>query len=200
MRQSRSSFASANDDFATAPRNPMPYNFEGRARRQASMPRRLSRYVICANAMVRNCSVQRRLRTRTSPPYFATMRSKLVSGQRSRRCPRSEKSRKLPQNRHPKFKSTPNKIHPNPLLQKPYQLHLRRLTGRQCVEVPGGAGIVEGFVRGLVPAGFGIGFRADGIARQVGGALAIEDLAAAALALSRGRRRRPRAKLGAEGH
>jgi len=48
---------------------------------------------------------KRRLRTRTSPPYFATMRSKLVQGtksmtcgkqrpaQRSRRCPRSENNR-----------------------------------------------------------------------------------------------------------
>jgi len=89
MRQSRNSFASANVDFATAPRNPMPYNFEGRACRQASMSRRLSRYVICANAMVRNCSVQRRLRTRTSPPYFTTMRSKLVHGTKSMTCANS---------------------------------------------------------------------------------------------------------------
>ena len=53
------------------------------------------------------------------------------SSSQAMRCPRSEKSRKLPQNRHPKVKSTPNKIHPNPLLQQAYQLHLRRLTGRQ---------------------------------------------------------------------
>src|SRR3984893_1180411 len=59
------------------------------SRAQASMSRRLSRYVICANAMVRNCSVQRRLRTRTSPPYFATMRSKLVHGTKSMTCANS---------------------------------------------------------------------------------------------------------------
>jgi hypothetical protein len=60
-----------------------------RARRQASMSHRLSRYVICANARVRNCSVQRRLRTRTSPPYITTMRSKLVHGTKSMTCANS---------------------------------------------------------------------------------------------------------------
>src|ERR1039458_4330521 len=45
MRQSRSSFASANVDFATGSRNPMLHNFEGCDPRQASMSRRLSRYV-----------------------------------------------------------------------------------------------------------------------------------------------------------
>ena len=48
--------------------------------------RRLSRYAICAKAIARNCSVQRSLRTRTSPPYFATKRSKLVHGMKSMTC------------------------------------------------------------------------------------------------------------------
>jgi hypothetical protein len=45
------------------------------------------------------------------------------------------------------------------------------------VEVPGGAGMVEGFVHGLVPAGLRVGFRADEITWQIGEARAIEDLA-----------------------
>src|SRR5450756_3255903 len=72
MRQSRSSLASANVDFAIGSRNPMLHNFDGCAPRQASMSRRLSRYVTCANAITRKCSVQRSVRTRTSPPYFRT--------------------------------------------------------------------------------------------------------------------------------
>jgi len=43
---------------------------------------------------------------------------KTASGQRSRRCPQS-KNRGNTANRHPKFKSTPNKIHPNPCYKKP---------------------------------------------------------------------------------
>src|SRR6202158_5855402 len=86
MRQSRSSFASANVDFATGPRSPMPYNFEGCDPRDASISRRLSRYVICANAIARKCSVQRSVRTPISPPYFTTMRSKLVQGTKSITC------------------------------------------------------------------------------------------------------------------
>src|ERR1700685_1620968 len=86
MCQSRNSLASANVERATASRSPMPYNFEGCAPRHASMSRRLSRYVICANAIMRNCSPQRRLRTRTSPPYRVTIRSKLVHGTKSITC------------------------------------------------------------------------------------------------------------------
>ena len=86
MRQSRSSFASANVDFATGPRSPMLYNFEGCDPRHASISRRLSRYVICANAIARKCSVQRSVRTPISPPYFTTMRSKLVQGTKSITC------------------------------------------------------------------------------------------------------------------
>jgi hypothetical protein len=36
--------------------------------------------------MALNCSVQGSLRTRTSPPYFATSRSKLVHGTKSMIC------------------------------------------------------------------------------------------------------------------
>src|ERR1700694_2364659 len=61
-------------------------NFEGVDPRQASMSRRLSRYVICANAITRKCSVQRSVRTPTSPPYFTTRRSKLVQGTKSITC------------------------------------------------------------------------------------------------------------------
>src|ERR1700685_2271131 len=89
MCQSRNSLASANVERATASRSPMPYNFEGCAPRHASMSRRLSRYVICAKAMMRNCSPQRRLRTRTSPPYRVTIRSKLVHGTKSITCENS---------------------------------------------------------------------------------------------------------------
>jgi hypothetical protein len=51
--------------------------------------RRLSRYVICANAMMRNCSPQRRLRTRTSPPYRAGRRGGTCfdSGRQGSRAP-----------------------------------------------------------------------------------------------------------------
>jgi hypothetical protein len=93
MRQSRISFASAKVERATASRSPMPYNFEGCAPRHASMSRRLSRYVICANAMTRNCSLQRRLRTRASPPYRMTIRSKLVHGTNSMSCENSVRPR-----------------------------------------------------------------------------------------------------------
>jgi hypothetical protein len=57
--------------------------------RHASMSRKLSRKVSCANAIARNCSVQRNLRTRTSPPYFITRRSKLVHGTKSMTCENS---------------------------------------------------------------------------------------------------------------
>src|SRR5450756_211770 len=86
MRQSRSSLASANVDFAIGSRNPMLHNFDGCAPRQASMSRRLSRYVTCANAITRKCSVQRSVRTPISPPYFTAMRSKLVQGTNSITC------------------------------------------------------------------------------------------------------------------
>src|ERR1035437_9971229 len=47
----------------TGSRNPMPYSFDGCAPRLASISRKLSRYVICAKAMMRNCFVQRSDRT-----------------------------------------------------------------------------------------------------------------------------------------
>jgi hypothetical protein len=114
------SFASANVDFATKPRSPMLYNFVGCAPRQASMSRKLSRYVICAKAMMRNCSVQRRVRTRRSPSYFATRRSKLVHGTKSMTCEKSVrpvftamssigKIEKITAKTRPEFKSTPKK-------------------------------------------------------------------------------------------
>src|SRR5450759_3009907 len=53
---------------------------------EPALSRRLSRYVTCANAITRKCSVQRSVRTRTSPPYFRTMRSKLVHGTKSMTC------------------------------------------------------------------------------------------------------------------
>src|ERR1700746_1024881 len=89
MRQSRNSFASASVDFATGLRNPMPYSFDGCAPRHDSMSRKLSLKVNCANAIARNCSVQRNLRTRRSPSYFATKRSKLVHGTKSMTCEKS---------------------------------------------------------------------------------------------------------------
>src|SRR5271167_623580 len=89
IRQSRVSFASARVERATGSRKPMPYSFEGCAPRHASMSRRLSRYVICANAMTRNCSLHRNFRTPRSPPYRATIRSKLVHGTKSITCANS---------------------------------------------------------------------------------------------------------------
>src|SRR5271170_3967815 len=89
IRQSRVSFASAKVERATGSPMPMPYSFEGCAPRHASMSRRLSRYVICANAMTRNCSLHRNFRTPRSPPYRATIRSKLVHGTKSITCANS---------------------------------------------------------------------------------------------------------------
>src|ERR1700735_767984 len=43
--------------------------------------------------MMRNCSPQRRRRTRTSPPYRATIRSKLAHGTKSMTCENSVRPR-----------------------------------------------------------------------------------------------------------
>jgi len=137
MRQSRNSFASANVDFATAPRNPMPYNFEGRARRQASMSRSFrdtsfARTPWCGIVQCNAGSARERLR-HTSPQCDLNSSWDKIHDLRKQRpasvhaMSQSEKSRKLPQNRHPKFKSTPNKIHPNLCYKKPIT-RLRRLT------------------------------------------------------------------------
>jgi len=118
--------------FRTAPRNPMPYNFEGRARRQASMSRRLSRYSFartpwCGIVQCNAGSARERLR-HTSPQCDLNSSMGQNHDLRKQRPAQRHgdvpigKIEELPQNRHPKFKSTPNKIHPNPLLQKAYQL------------------------------------------------------------------------------
>jgi hypothetical protein len=89
VSQSRNSFASANVDLATGPRSPMPYNFEGCAPRQASMSRKLSRYVICANAMTRTVLYNEESGRERRRHTFATMRSKLVHGTKSMTCEKS---------------------------------------------------------------------------------------------------------------
>src|ERR1019366_6806372 len=96
--------------------------FDGCAPRHASISRRLSRYVICANAITRNCSLQRNFRTRRSPPYPATIRSKLLHGTKFITCansvrpaftvkpPDPNKRENYSQIVKPIFKSTPSKI------------------------------------------------------------------------------------------
>ena len=60
--------------------------FVGCERRQASMSRRLSRYVNCAKAIDRNWSRQLKVRTLKSPRYFATRRRKVCHGANSMSC------------------------------------------------------------------------------------------------------------------
>src|SRR5262249_37071839 len=108
------------------------------------------RYVICAKAIARNCSVQRNLRTRTSPPYFATKRSKLVHGMKSMTCqnrvrpefttalPIGKKWGKRTAESQSPVKSTPSKIQINILRQKDNSGYPPRLTGQQWIRIEGG--------------------------------------------------------------
>jgi len=83
MRQLRDSFASANVERLTAERNPIAYSLVELADKLASISRRLSRQVSCANAIARNCSAHDNERTPALPPWRCTMRAKLVHGMNS---------------------------------------------------------------------------------------------------------------------
>ena len=67
MRQSRNSLASASVERLTGERKPIAYNFAALADRLASMSRRLSRQVSCANAIARNCSAHDSVRAPALP-------------------------------------------------------------------------------------------------------------------------------------
>jgi hypothetical protein len=66
----------------TRPRKPMWYSFGCMERRQASMSRRLSRYVSWAKAMHRNWSMHVKLLTFRLPPYRATHRWNELCGRK----------------------------------------------------------------------------------------------------------------------
>jgi hypothetical protein len=87
--------------------------------------------------------VQRNLRTRTSPPYFATKRSKLVHGIKSMTCenrvrpefttalPIGKNRENLPRNLRAQSNRHQSKIHISILRQKDNSGYPPRLTGQQ---------------------------------------------------------------------
>src|SRR5271157_946831 len=102
------------------------------------MSRKLSRYVSCAKAMARNCSVQARVRTRRSPPWRSTLRAKVLQGRKSINWANSVlpgvmggAPRDSPQNCPIELISTPPDFREKPLWHNAFQRDRYKLTGQQ---------------------------------------------------------------------